>query len=78
MLLIQEVNREAWLGTHAVGILGVATKNKSLLLLLLLVGVGFWTQFFALAKQALPKQVPYCLSHTSCPFCNNYFGDGVS
>jgi hypothetical protein len=27
---------------------------------------------FALAKQAL-----YCLSHTSSPFCSDYFGDGI-
>jgi hypothetical protein len=26
---------------------------------------------FTFAKQAL-----YCLSHTSCPFCSGYFGDG--
>jgi hypothetical protein len=29
------------------------------------------TEGFALAKQAL-----YCLSHTSSPFCSDYFGDG--
>jgi hypothetical protein len=32
-----------------------------------------WTQGFALAKQEL-----YSLSHTSSPFCSDYFGDEVS
>jgi hypothetical protein len=36
-------------------------------------GSGVWTQGFTLAKQVL-----YCLSHTSSPFCFGYFGDGVS
>jgi hypothetical protein len=27
---------------------------------------------------ALAKQVLYCLSHTSRPFCSGYFGDGIS
>jgi hypothetical protein len=33
---------------------------------------GF-TQGFALTKQVL-----YHLSHTSCPFCSGYSGDGLS
>jgi hypothetical protein len=35
-------------------------------------GSGVWTRGFALAKQVL-----YHLSHTSSPFCSDYFGDGV-
>jgi hypothetical protein len=35
-----------------------------------LVGLGF-----ALGI-VLVKQVLYCLSHTSSPFCSDYFGDG--
>jgi hypothetical protein len=35
-------------------------------------GNGVWTQGFTIAKQAL-----YCLSHSSSPFCSDYFGDGV-
>jgi hypothetical protein len=31
-------------------------------------GTGVWTQGFLLVKQAL-----YCLSHTSSPFCSDYF-----
>jgi hypothetical protein len=34
-------------------------------------GVEFLTQGFVLAKQ-----MPYCLSHTSSPFCSGCFGDG--
>jgi hypothetical protein len=34
---------------------------------------GVWTQDFALAKQVL-----YCLSHSSSPFCSVYFRDEVS
>jgi hypothetical protein len=30
------------------------------------------TQGFALVQQVL-----YCLSHTSSPFCSDYFGDGI-
>jgi hypothetical protein len=36
-------------------------------------GDNVQTQDFALAKQVL-----YCLSPTSSPFCSGYFGDGVS
>jgi hypothetical protein len=35
-------------------------------------GIGVWTQGFALVKLAL-----YDVSHTPCPFCCSYFGDGV-
>jgi hypothetical protein len=34
--------------------------------------VGVWTQGFALARQVL-----YCLSHASCPFCSSYFEIGL-
>jgi hypothetical protein len=34
-------------------------------------GTGVWTQGFT-----LEKQVFYCLSHTSSPFCSGYCGDG--
>jgi hypothetical protein len=37
-----------------------------------LVGLGF-----KLKTSNLEKQVLYCLSHTSSPFCSGYFGDGV-
>jgi hypothetical protein len=37
------------------------------------VGTGVLTQDFKLEKQVL-----YCLSHTSSPFCSGYFGAGVS
>jgi hypothetical protein len=32
----------------------------------------WWDWGFVLAKQVL-----YCLSHTSSPFCSGYFGDGL-
>jgi hypothetical protein len=35
-------------------------------------GTGVWSQDCMLRKQAL-----YCLSHTSSPFCFDYFGDMV-
>jgi hypothetical protein len=41
-------------------------------------GTGVSTQGFVLTKQALTKQILYCLNHASSPFCSIYFGDRVS
>jgi hypothetical protein len=35
-------------------------------------GTGIWTWGFMLAKQVF-----YCLSHRSSPFCSGYFEDGI-
>jgi hypothetical protein len=40
--------------------------------IIFLMGLGFRTQSFALAKQML-----YCLRHNSDPFCSGYFVDRV-
>jgi hypothetical protein len=42
------------------------------LLLLIFDGTGVWTRGFMLARQVL-----YHLSHTSCPFCSDYFGNRI-
>jgi hypothetical protein len=45
----------------------------SFLFVCLFVGIGVWTQGFALARQVF-----YCLSHTPSPFNSDYFAGRVS
>jgi uncharacterized membrane protein YiaA len=44
--------------------------KKLCLVCIFLGGTGVWTQGFMFSKQVL-----YCLSHISSPFCPGYFGD---
>jgi hypothetical protein len=57
------------LGTH------FGTLGKMLLVslfdCLFIGGTEVWTQGLCLQSKVL-----YCLSHTSSPFCSDYFGDG--
>jgi hypothetical protein len=55
------------------GAFGITFPSFSCFFFFFFLGSGVCTQGFVLIKQML-----YCLSHTSRPFCFGYFGDGVS